>query len=111
MAQTADTQCASNVPSSQVCGYANAGSVAISSESGADSNQTDWVHAWMRKVDQARASQPHFVSPSVTTHGLVLGGFPLAERLHLSVGAGVQIAVTQFHQYNHRWIVLVRFPL
>ena len=44
------------------------------------------------------------------TPGLVLGGFPLAERLHLSVFAGVQMAVTQFHQYNHRWIVSVRFP-
>jgi len=44
------------------------------------------------------------------TPGLVLGGFPLAERLHLSFGTGVQIAVTQFHQYNHRWIVSIRFP-
>jgi hypothetical protein len=44
------------------------------------------------------------------TPGLVLGGFPLVERLHLSIGAGVQIAVTQYHQYNHRWIVSVRFP-
>jgi len=44
------------------------------------------------------------------TPGLVLGSFPLAERLHLSFGAGVQIAVTQFHQYNHRWILSVRFP-
>jgi len=44
------------------------------------------------------------------TPGVVLGGFPLAERLHFSFGAGVQIAVTQFHQYNHRWILSVRFP-
>jgi len=44
------------------------------------------------------------------TPGLVLSGFPLAERLRLSFGAGVQIAVTQFHQYNHRWILSVRFP-
>jgi hypothetical protein len=44
------------------------------------------------------------------TPGLVLGGFPLAERLHLTIGGGVQIAVTQFHQYNHRWIASVRFP-
>jgi hypothetical protein len=44
------------------------------------------------------------------TPGIVLGGFPLAERLHLSFGTGVQIAVTQFHQYNHRWIVSIRFP-
>jgi hypothetical protein len=44
------------------------------------------------------------------TPGLVFGSFPLAERLRLSFGAGVQIAVTQFHQYNHRWILSVRFP-
>ncbi|HXM93937.1 MAG TPA: hypothetical protein VOA64_06735 [Candidatus Dormibacteraeota bacterium] len=44
------------------------------------------------------------------TPGLVLGGFPLAERLHFGFGAGVQIAVTQFHPYNHRWIFSVRFP-
>jgi hypothetical protein len=44
------------------------------------------------------------------TPGLVLGSFPLAERLHLAIGAGVQIAVTEFHQYNHRWILSVRFP-
>jgi hypothetical protein len=44
------------------------------------------------------------------TPGLVLGAFPLVERLHLGLGAGVQIAVTQFHQYNHRWIASVRLP-
>jgi hypothetical protein len=44
------------------------------------------------------------------TPGLVLGSFPLAERLHLTVGGGVQIAATQFHQYNHRWILSVRLP-
>jgi len=300
MAQTTETQCASDVPGSQPCGYADTGSVAISSGSkgesqngstaSAGSNQNDWVHAWMRKVDEARASPPHFVSPMVTTHvmlvqqyrfdmswqqdpgggtvtsnygashgleivptshlevglfqppylvhqsgvqdgfgdfsfqikyrafsapegrgdyfagfflggsfptgsppngvghtvlsptfaaakgigpwdiqstiganlpasgantlgrtiffntavdykirgkiwpmleqnstfwsggvldgkkqvfltpALVLGGFPIAERLHMSFGAGVQIAVSQFHQYNHRWIVSVRFP-
>jgi len=44
------------------------------------------------------------------TPGVVLGSVPLAERLHLSVGGGVQIAATQFHQYNHRWIFSVRFP-
>ena len=28
----------------------------------------DWLHTWLRKVDEARASQPHFVAPIVTTH-------------------------------------------
>jgi hypothetical protein len=44
------------------------------------------------------------------TPGVVFGPFPFAKRIHLTFGAGVQIAVTQFHQYNHRWIVSVRFP-
>jgi hypothetical protein len=44
------------------------------------------------------------------TPGLVLGSFPLAERLHLTLGGGVQIAVSQFHRDNHRWILSVRFP-
>jgi hypothetical protein len=61
---------------------ADAGSVAISggsegdSQSGsnasAGSNQNDWVHAWMRKTDEARASQAHFVSPIVTTHVMLV---------------------------------------
>jgi hypothetical protein len=44
------------------------------------------------------------------TPGLVVGSFPLAERLHLGLGAGVQIAVSQFHRYNYRWIASVRLP-
>src|SRR5438105_4759230 len=38
----------------------------------AGSNDQDWVHAWMRIVDQTRASQPHFISPIVTTHVLLV---------------------------------------
>jgi hypothetical protein len=34
--------------------------------------QNDWVHSWMRKVDEARASQPHFVSPIFTTHVMLV---------------------------------------
>jgi hypothetical protein len=44
------------------------------------------------------------------TPGLVLGSFPLTGRLHVGFGVGVQIAVTPFHQYNHRWIFSIRFP-
>ena len=43
---------------------------------GSNSRQEDdWVHAWMRKVGEARASQPHFVSPIVTTHVLLVQQF------------------------------------
>jgi hypothetical protein len=44
------------------------------------------------------------------TPGLVLGSFPFMERVRVSVGAGLQIAVSSFHQYNHRWIFSIRFP-
>jgi len=44
------------------------------------------------------------------TPGLVVGSFPVAERLHLGLGVGVQIAVSDFHRYNHRWIASVRLP-
>jgi hypothetical protein len=80
MAQTADTQCASHANSSlQACACADPGSVTSLSESGsgaattsAGSNQNDWVHAWLRKVDEARATQPHFVAPIVTTHVMLV---------------------------------------
>src|SRR5712692_5899031 len=32
------------------------------------SNQDGWLGRWMRTVDEARASQPHYVAPIVTTH-------------------------------------------
>jgi len=44
------------------------------------------------------------------TPGIVLGKFPLWHRLGLTVGTGVQIAVTQFHTYDHRYILTVRLP-
>jgi hypothetical protein len=53
-------------------------SVLISSEcesattSSAGLDQNDWVHRWMRTVDQVRASQPHSVAPLVTTHVLLV---------------------------------------
>jgi hypothetical protein len=44
------------------------------------------------------------------TPGVVFGNFQIADRLHLGIGAGVQIAATQFHTYNHRWVWTVRLP-
>ncbi len=44
------------------------------------------------------------------TPGIIVGSFAIAERLHFAIGTGVQIAVTEFHRYNHRWILSVRFP-
>lgn len=44
------------------------------------------------------------------TPGLVIGRIPLTGRLGLTVGAGFQIAVTEFHTYNHKVIWTVRLP-
>ena len=44
------------------------------------------------------------------TPGLVIGRIPLTGRLALAVGTGFQIAVTEFHTYNHKVIWTVRFP-
>jgi hypothetical protein len=47
---------------------------------------------------------------SFLTPGLLVGPFQVADRLHFEPGGGVQIAMTQFHQYVHRWIWTLRFP-
>jgi hypothetical protein len=44
------------------------------------------------------------------TPGLVIGKIPLTDRIGLTLGAGVQIAVTRFHTSNHNAIISVRFP-
>jgi hypothetical protein len=46
-----------------------------------------------------------FISP-----GLVAGRFHVWKRLGMTVGAGEQIAVSHFHQYNHATALSVRFP-
>jgi hypothetical protein len=44
------------------------------------------------------------------TPGVVVGPFSLNEKLHFAFGFGVQTALSSFHQYNHRWILSIRFP-
>ncbi len=46
-----------------------------------------------------------FISP-----GLVAGRLHLWKRMGLTVGAGEQIAVTHYHQYNHAPTFSIRFP-
>ena len=46
-----------------------------------------------------------FLSP-----GLVAGRFHLGKRVGFSVGGGVQIAATHFHQFNHAKTLSIRFP-
>ena len=44
------------------------------------------------------------------TPGLILGRFKLRGRLVMAFGAGFQIAVTHYHNYNHAGVFTVRFP-
>jgi hypothetical protein len=44
------------------------------------------------------------------TPGLVVGRFPLHDRLGLTVGAGIQIAATHYRQYDHAWTFTARMP-
>jgi hypothetical protein len=44
------------------------------------------------------------------TPGFVLGRFPIHDRLGFTIGAGVQIAATTYHQYNHNYTLSVRMP-
>ena len=66
-----------------------------------ESNVTLWPNGGTSLVGQKQV----FLSP-----GLVAGRFHLWKRLGLSIGAGEQIAVTRFHQYNHAKTLSIRFP-
>ena len=44
------------------------------------------------------------------TPGLVVGRFPLTRRVALTVGAGVQIAVSQFRTSTRNAMLSVRLP-
>jgi hypothetical protein len=44
------------------------------------------------------------------TPGVVIGRFPLHNRIGLTLGAGFQIAVTQYHNYNHAAVGTIRMP-
>jgi hypothetical protein len=64
-----------------------------------EQNSTFWVDGPLTGKRQV------FLTP-----GVVVGPFPLSGKLHIGFGCGMQIAVTQFHEYNHRWIFSIRFP-
>ena len=44
------------------------------------------------------------------TPGLILGRFHLGGRVNIALGAGVQIATTEYHPYAHAYVSTVRLP-
>jgi hypothetical protein len=44
------------------------------------------------------------------TPGLGFGRVRMVRGLRFSMAGGLQIAVTRFHTYDHRWMLSVRFP-
>ncbi len=62
-------------------------------------NSTSWFGGVRDGKTQA------FVTP-----GLVIGRFPLHNRIGLTLGTGFQIATSSYHQYNHAFVGTVRMP-
>lgn len=44
------------------------------------------------------------------TPGILLGRFPIHNRVGLTLGGGMQIAASHYHQYNHAMIFTARIP-
>ena len=59
------------VPSASLASVAAADTASNGNDS-SDSDDSGWVRAWMRIAAKARASQPHFVAPIVTTHVMLV---------------------------------------
>ena len=76
--------------------------------------QNDWVHRWLRMVDNTRAAQPHYVAPLVTTHILLVQQFRFDSSWQTNSDS------SQTHNYgngrgleiipNNRWEVQVAPP-
>jgi len=62
-------------------------------------NATFWPDGTLRGKRQV------FMTP-----GIVLGRFPIHDRLGFTIGGGVQLAVSTYRQYDHSWIVTARMP-
>jgi hypothetical protein len=44
------------------------------------------------------------------TPGIVIGRLPIHDRTGFTFGAGIQIAASHFHQYDHAWTLTARLP-
>ena len=44
------------------------------------------------------------------TPGIVIGRIPIHNRIGLTIGTGMQVAVTHFRTYNHNYIITARIP-
>jgi hypothetical protein len=66
----------SAAPAANVAGCYSEGGGSSQGSSQTDASATAgnsiWIRRWLRSVDRARASQPHFVSPLVTTHVMLV---------------------------------------
>lgn len=80
-------------------------------------NHTFQVHVLTKVWPELEVNQSWFSGgkndgkeQTFLTPGVVVGRTRLTDRLGLTVGAGVQIAVSKFHTNNHNIIASVRFP-
>jgi hypothetical protein len=80
-------------------------------------NHTFQLHAQQRLWPELEVNQSWFSggrnagkAQTFLTPGIVLGRLPITDRVGLTLGAGVQVAVSQFHTSNHNTILSMRFP-
>jgi hypothetical protein len=65
------------------------------------------MHGWFQRSDQAKADQPHWMTPLVTITPRLDQEFRTD---FMALGSGFQIAATEYHTYNHAWLITIRFP-
>ena len=81
-----------------------------------------WNTSFQYKIDpffwpEVEFNYSHFTGgPNVgrdqafVTPGIMFGRFPIANRVGFTVGAGMQIGISEFKNYDHAWLVSARLP-
>jgi hypothetical protein len=78
-----------------------AGDQSTNHDSGGDS--LGWLRAWTRVTDEARASQPHFVAPLLTTHVMLVQQF----RYDMSWQRDPSVGATTSNYGNSRGLEII----
>lgn len=80
-------------------------------------NHTFQLHVLQKLWPEVEMNRTWFVGgknagreQTFVTPGLVIGRLPLSDHLGLTIGTGLQIAVSEFHTQNHTFVLSTRLP-
>jgi hypothetical protein len=80
-------------------------------------NSTFQYHAWQKLWPELEVNSTFWKDgddngkkQTFLTPGIIFGRFKLHGHLLMALGGGFQVAITQYHQYNHAVVFTVRFP-